>query len=106
MTDRAFDAIKVPEHYNTHPSGVEPITITSHMGFLLGNVIKYVMRCDYKGKRLEDLEKAYEYLGREIEMERERERTITADRITSGSFTPGQFIYSAKYEYGADQTNR
>jgi hypothetical protein len=32
----------------------------------LGNVVKYVSRSDYKGKKLEDLEKAQWYLSREI----------------------------------------
>ena len=36
------------------------------MNFCLGNVIKYVMRAPYKGKQIEDLEKAAWYLNREI----------------------------------------
>lgn len=62
----SFDPVKVPEHYNTHPSGIEPITITQHLNFCLGNVIKYVMRCDLKGNALQDLRKAQTYLTYEI----------------------------------------
>lgn len=61
------DAVNHPPHYTQHPSGVEVVTITEHMNFCLGNVIKYVMRADYKGKPIEDLEKAAFYLQREIE---------------------------------------
>lgn len=56
-----------PDHYNQHPSGVECITITEHMNFNLGNVIKYVWRADEKGHDIEDLCKAAWYLEREIQ---------------------------------------
>lgn len=62
---QTFDPVNKPKHYNSHPSGVETITITEHMNFCLGNVIKYVMRCDLKNGT-EDLEKARWYLDREI----------------------------------------
>jgi len=60
------DAVNHPHHYQ-HESGVEVITITETMGFCLGNVVKYVLRADKKGKQLEDLRKAAWYLNREIE---------------------------------------
>ncbi|KQQ98010.1 hypothetical protein ASF74_14850 [Arthrobacter sp. Leaf145] len=60
------DMVNSPAHYRTHPSGVECIQITEHMGFLLGNVIKYLWRADEKGSPLEDLRKARWYLDREI----------------------------------------
>jgi hypothetical protein len=31
-----------PSHYKEHPSGVECIDIVEHMGFNLGNAIKYI----------------------------------------------------------------
>lgn len=61
------DNVNHPSHYTCHPSGIEPIEITEHMGFCLGNVIKYVMRAPYKGREIEDLKKAQFYLDREIE---------------------------------------
>ncbi len=61
------DPVNSPKHYQSHPSGIETIQITEHMGFSLGNVIKYVLRAPYKGKQLEDLKKAQWYLAREIE---------------------------------------
>lgn len=60
------DQVNHPEHYTDHPSGIECITITEHMGFNLGNVVKYVWRCDLKADAIEDLRKARFYLNREI----------------------------------------
>jgi len=61
------DPVNHPKHYLNHPSGVECIQITRHMGFNLGNAIKYIWRADEKGKRIEDLEKAVWYLTDEIQ---------------------------------------
>lgn len=58
------DPVNSPAHYRQYP--IEVIEITEQLGFLLGNVIKYVLRADYKGKPLEDLRKAEWYLKREI----------------------------------------
>jgi hypothetical protein len=55
-----------PPHYTSHPSGVECITVAEHMGFNLGNVLKYIWRADEKGAPLQDLRKAAWYLAREI----------------------------------------
>jgi hypothetical protein len=61
------DSVNNPAHYVSHPSGVECIQITEHMGFNLGNAIKYIWRADLKADALEDLRKAAWYLGREID---------------------------------------
>jgi hypothetical protein len=55
-----------PKHYNSHPSGVECITVVEHMNFNKGNAIKYIWRAGDKGNEIEDLEKAAWYLQREI----------------------------------------
>ena len=60
------DPINHPEHYLTHRSGVECITITEHLNFCLGNAIKYIWRADAKGDAINDLSKAIWYLEREI----------------------------------------
>ena len=60
------DPIDHPRHYTAHPSGVECIQITEHMGFCLGNAIKYIWRADLKADAIEDLRKARWYLDREI----------------------------------------
>jgi hypothetical protein len=60
------DPVNHPTHYTAHPSGIECIQITEHMGFCIGNAIKYLWRADLKGKALEDLKKARFYIDREI----------------------------------------
>ena len=60
------DAVNNPKHYTNHPSGIECIQVTEHMGFNLGNAMKYIWRCDLKKDAIEDLKKARWYLDREI----------------------------------------
>ena len=59
------DPVNHPKHYTNHPSGIECIQITRHMGFNLGNAMKYIWRADMKNG-VEDLEKAVWYLNDEI----------------------------------------
>jgi hypothetical protein len=61
------DLVNHPPHYTAHPSGVECIEITEHMGFNVGNAVKYLWRADEKGNALEDLRKAAWYVDREIQ---------------------------------------
>lgn len=68
MTDdpNTTDSVHHPDHYNQHPSGVECIDVVEHMGFNLGNAVKYVWRADHKNDPIEDLRKAAWYISREI----------------------------------------
>lgn len=61
------DTVNHPKHYTSHPSGVECIQITEHMGFNLGNAMKYIWRADLKHDAIEDLKKAAWYVNREIQ---------------------------------------
>ena len=63
-----IDVVNHPPHYKSD-SGIESIDVIEGFGlnFHLGNVIKYILRHDKKGKPLEDLKKARWYLDREIE---------------------------------------
>jgi hypothetical protein len=66
------DVVNHPNHYTSHPSGIECIQVTEHMNFCLGNAVKYIWRAGLKGggdigKASEDLEKAIWYLKRELE---------------------------------------
>ena len=63
----APDPVSHPAHYTSHPSGVECIQITEHMGFCVGNAIKYLWRAGLKQDAIEDLKKAAWYVNREIE---------------------------------------
>lgn len=64
--DEQRDNVNSPKHYTDHPSGIECIQITEHMGFNLGNALKYIWRCDEKLDAIEDLRKAAWYIEREI----------------------------------------
>jgi hypothetical protein len=64
------DAIN-PDHYTSHPSGIECLTIIRHMPFCIGSAIKYLWRLDlkYNGQKdIEDLKKAIRYLEEEIDL--------------------------------------
>lgn len=54
-----FDPVKYPKYYNQYP--VQPIEISRHIGFCLGNALKYVLRAPFKGG-VEDCDKALQYL--------------------------------------------
>ncbi|AYR01223.1 hypothetical protein SEA_OSCAR_56 [Mycobacterium phage Oscar] len=76
------DMVNQPSHYNNGPPckgcgrPIECLDITEHMGFCLGNTVKYVWRCDLKHDAIEDLRKAAVYLAREIAR---REQQSAAD---------------------------
>lgn len=81
------DSVNHPAHYTEHPSGVECIQITEHMGFNLGNAVKYIWRADLKGSAIQDLEKARWYIDRElvkrgVATEPAEERRFKADEKT------------------------
>ena len=61
------DPVNHPKHYTAHKSGIECIQVTEHMGFCLGNAVKYIWRADLKNDAIEDLRKARWYIDREIE---------------------------------------
>lgn len=73
------DSIDHPPHYTSHPSGVECITVTEHMGFNLGNAVKYIWRADLKADAIEDLRKAAWYINREINR-RTAHETVPVDQ--------------------------
>lgn len=60
------DPVNHPQHYTSHPSGVECIQVTEWMGFNLGNAMKYLWRADLKFNAVEDMRKAVWYIEREI----------------------------------------
>jgi hypothetical protein len=55
-----------PNHYKQK---VQPIDLIEafDLNFNLGNVVKYVSRAGRKGEALDDLEKAFYYLKREMQ---------------------------------------
>lgn len=61
------DNINHPEHYCGKIETIDYIRDklddTAYRGYCLGNVIKYISRYDKKGEPLQDLKKAWVYLG-------------------------------------------
>jgi hypothetical protein len=55
-----------PKYYNEHPSGIEAIDVVEHMGFNLGNSMKYLWRADLKSDAKSDMKKAVWYTMREM----------------------------------------
>lgn len=76
------EAVNHPEHYNSHPSGVECIDIVEHFTYNVGNAIKYLWRSGLKEeegktvseKEIEDLRKAAWYINREIERKQKKQK--------------------------------
>ncbi len=63
------DMVGSPRHYNTGnieciEAIEESMSSVAFKGYLKGNCIKYLWRYDYKGKQVEDLQKAAWYLQR------------------------------------------
>ena len=60
------DPVNHPQHYASHPSGVEVIEITRHLNFNIGNAVKYICRHNLKGNPVQDIQKAHWYVADEI----------------------------------------
>ncbi len=67
--ETAYDLVLNPKHYQI--CGIEAINIIHEVtdrfevgsdGYLIGNTLKYLLRCGLKGDKLEDLRKAQVYL--------------------------------------------
>lgn len=65
-TEQHLDMVNHPPHYTVN--GIEVIDVIKgyKLCYLLGNVIKYVLRCNFKGNKKQDLQKAAWYLNRAI----------------------------------------
>lgn len=62
------DQINHPAHYNKGSIEVIDFIEDQHLGFHLGNAVKYICRCDLKGTPYSDLDKAIWYLQRYKEL--------------------------------------
>ena len=67
------DVVNNPDHYNTGSIECieaieESMSGVAYKGYLKGNAMKYLWRCDYKGKPLEDLQKCQWYLNRLVDV--------------------------------------
>ena len=67
--DEEEDMVGKPYHYNTGnieciDAIEESMSSVAFKGYLKGNCMKYLWRYDYKGKQVEDLQKAQWYLAK------------------------------------------
>jgi hypothetical protein len=62
-----IDFVNQPPHYKSK-GGIESIEVIEsfELNFNLGNAVKYILRCNKKGNKKQDLEKAIWYLKREL----------------------------------------
>ena len=66
--ERKYKKATEPTYYNKN--GLSPLkayqqgllSYEEYIGFIKGNIIKYVVRCDKKGQGLSDVDKAMDYL--------------------------------------------
>lgn len=88
---------------NHYKGGMEvwDFIIANNIGYLPGNAIKYLARCERKGAKLQDLEKAKHYVEKAIETEHARlnaehfEKVKEArDPATSGEIYHGRAVQS------------
>ncbi|MCZ0973141.1 DUF3310 domain-containing protein [Streptomyces albulus] len=61
------DVVNSPSHYTKGEFEVIDIIEDAEVGYRLGNALKYILRCEHKGNKKQDLEKAIWYLKREVE---------------------------------------
>lgn len=92
MKRRRADMVNHPEHY-TWLNGIEVIDIVEPLADLSGwnvaNSVKYLLRCDKKGKALEDLRKAAFYIAREIERRESARGPARQDPAVPGEASDG-----------------
>jgi len=69
---KSTDPVNHPPHYTE--GGIETLDVIKakmssdrFQGYLMGNVLKYLLRCEYKNKRVEDIKKAQFYLDALVE---------------------------------------
>jgi len=69
MESNKADMVNSPAHYTA--GGIETYDFikAKNLSYELGNVVKYITRADYKGNKLQDLQKARWYLDAAIARE-------------------------------------
>lgn len=92
---RVSDNVNHPPHYNWLSKGIEAVDVCEQFNYNLGNALKYIIRCDHKGKPEEDIRKAIFYLNRELQRREalSESRTVPSDRLsTGGEDCPGNCV--------------
>ena len=74
--DEYKSKIEHPDHYTLGGIETWDFIEAKKLNYNLGNVVKYVTRCDHKGDPIEDLQKARQYLDREIQRRQNDEDVV------------------------------
>ncbi len=59
--------VNQPKHYQGEGMTALDVIDSFQLNFCLGNAVKYILRCEHKENKVQDLEKAIFYLKHEIE---------------------------------------
>lgn len=87
MSENKKEMVNHPEHYKGNKFEVIDIIEDFNLDFCLGNAIKYILRCEKKHAKIQDLKKAIWYIEREIKNtneKREKDIAIAPFVIKSG----------------------
>lgn len=68
-TEQTTEQIEHPTHYNVGSIEVWDAIADWNLGFLEGNIIKYIARAGHKNDRLTDIKKAKAYIDKLISIE-------------------------------------
>lgn len=68
IADDENDVVNAPKHYVTGKIECIDYILDKNLSYCLGNAVKYITRCEHKGKKVEDLEKAIWYINEEIRL--------------------------------------
>lgn len=64
--DNNHDAIRAPDHYTWHPTGIECATIVDEFPYHIGTAMAYLWRHAHKGCAAMDLRKAIQHIEMEL----------------------------------------
>jgi len=83
MLENKKEMVNHPQHYQGNKYEVIDIIEDYNLDFNLGNAVKYILRCEKKGNKIEDIQKAIWYLNREIKMENNPRETALKNTINT-----------------------
>ena len=83
MSDEKLnDPVNHPSHYLKAAITIEPIELTARLDSCLGQALQYLFRAPYKGRMIEDMEKARFYLRKEREVMVSDRTDLENDAVT------------------------
>lgn len=109
--DNVVDMVNHPDHYTSGKveciEGIEAaLTPIQYCGYLRGNVMKYLWRCERKANMLEDLKKAQWYLNRLVEYAESHPNEHLSPYIRLDGESIDQIAFCATPEFVKDSVDR